>query len=46
MVVHLEPATGKPETMNFKNKPSIVLLDDSFDEDAGGTEEYSSYASC
>ena len=44
--VRLKPATGKPETVNFKNKPSIVLLDDGFDEDAGATEEYASYASC
>jgi hypothetical protein len=46
VVVRLQPAQGKPQTMNFKNKPSVVLLDDGFDEDTGGTEEYASYASC
>lgn len=46
VVIRLTPAQGKPRTSRFKHKPSIVLLDDSFGEDAGGVEEFSSYASC
>jgi len=46
VVVRLKPADGPAQTMRDKLKPERVLLDDSFDEDTGGVDGYSSYASC
>lgn len=46
VVVRLKPADGPAETTRSRVKPERVLLDDSFDEDTGGVDGYSSYAIC
>lgn len=47
-VMSLKPVEGdgKPETVHSTHTPVTEVLDDSFGEDTGAVEEFSTYASC
>ncbi len=46
VVIHFTPLHRKPVTKTFVRQPTIELLDDKFDSDSGGVEDFANYAGC
>ena len=45
-VIHFEPTNGKAVNKSFHLKPSIELLDDSYDSGSGSIKQFDKYARC
>lgn len=45
-IIHFTPRMGKPRDVKRQHAPEVILLDDQFEEGAGGIEEFSKYAGC
>ena len=46
VLIHFTPLHRKPVTKTFTRKPTIELLDDKFDSDSGGVDDFANYAGC